>query len=53
MYQNLERNHPIGITENMYEALAAQERALRVAQHPIPLYDPLVFERYPDGIVSK
>ena len=53
MYQNLERNHPIGITENMYEALAAQERTLRVAQHPIPLYDPLVFERYPDGIVSK
>lgn len=52
-YQNVEGNRVLGITENMYEALACYDRARTAAQHFIPLYDPEVFQRYPDGIVSR
>lgn len=50
---NVERNHPIGINENMYEALQAYERVRRTADIVLPLYDPKSFERYPGGIVSE
>jgi hypothetical protein len=51
-YKNVEENHPIGISENIYESIAAHKRAKDVADHIIPLYDPLVFEKYSDGIVA-
>lgn len=50
-YENVEDGRLLGINENMYEALATNERALRVARHLVPLYDPKVFERYPGGVV--
>jgi hypothetical protein len=50
--ENVERDHPIGITENMYECLAAHDRVRRTAQVVIPLYDPGNFDRFPDGRVS-
>lgn len=49
-YENVEDNRLLGINESMYEGLATYDRARRVADHLIPLYDPKVFERYPDGI---
>jgi hypothetical protein len=49
--ENVERNHPIGICENIYEALAAHERAGR-ADIVLPLYDPKNFERFPGGVVA-
>jgi hypothetical protein len=52
-YENVEDNRVLGITENMYEALAAYERARATAAHLVPLYDPKVFDRYPDGIISR
>jgi hypothetical protein len=51
-YENVEDGRLLGINENMYEALATNERALRVADHIVPLYDPKVYERYPDGVVA-
>jgi hypothetical protein len=51
-YENVEDNRVLGINENMYEALACYERTRRVADHIVPLYDPKVFDRYPDGIVA-
>lgn len=48
---NVERDHPIGICENIYEALAAHARARR-ADVILPLYEPLNFERFPDGVVA-
>lgn len=47
--ENLERNRPIGICENIYEAETAYERA-RQAAIALPLYDPKNFSRFPDGI---
>jgi hypothetical protein len=49
--RNLEENHPIGICENIYEAMAVHERVKATADHPLTLYDPGQLERYPDGIV--
>ncbi len=46
-YRNVEEDHPIGICENINEALAAHRRA-READHIVPLYDPEVFERCPE-----
>ncbi|GAA2755739.1 hypothetical protein [Actinopolymorpha rutila] len=49
---NVEKNIPIGINENMYEAIAAYERVRRTADVIVPLYDPRNFERFTDGRVA-
>jgi hypothetical protein len=51
-YENVEEGRPLGISENMYEGLAAYERTRAVADHIVPLYDPSVFDRYPDGVIG-
>lgn len=48
---NVENDHPIGISENIYECLAAHQRA-RESDIIIPLYDPSNFERFPAGVVA-
>ncbi|AEV85067.1 hypothetical protein ACWT_4043 [Actinoplanes sp. SE50] len=50
--ENVEQDHPIGITENIYEALAVHERVRRTAAIVLPLYDPKNFARFPDGRVA-
>lgn len=50
--RNLEERHPIGICENIYEALAVFDRVARVADHALTLYDPDQLTRYPDGVVA-
>jgi hypothetical protein len=52
LYANVEDGRPLGISENMYEGIATYERTRRVADHIVPLYDPLVFERYEGGVVA-
>ncbi len=49
--ENVEKDHPIGIAENIYECLAAHARARRAA-HVVPLYDPKNFERFPGGVIG-
>jgi glyoxylase-like metal-dependent hydrolase (beta-lactamase superfamily II) len=49
--QNLERNRPIGICENIYEAMVAHKRA-QLADIILPLYDPSNFERFPGGKIA-
>lgn len=50
--RNLDTDHPIGICENIYEALAAHERIRRTADIPLTLYDPDQLECYPGGVVA-
>ena len=52
LYENVEDGRPLGISENMYEGIAAYARTRDVADHIVPLYDPRVFERYPEGVVA-
>ena len=49
--RNLREDHPIGICENIYEALAAHDRVRRTADIALTLYDEGQLERYPDGLV--
>jgi hypothetical protein len=51
-YENVEDDRLLGINENMYEGLACYQRTRRVADHVVPLYDPKVFDRYPDGVIT-
>jgi len=51
-YENVEDGQLLGLCENMYEALACNARVLRDAQHIVPIHDPRVFDRYPDGVIA-
>lgn len=50
--ENVERSHPIGINENMYEAMAAYRRAAADGKIVVPLYDPKNLDRFPDGRIG-
>jgi hypothetical protein len=50
--RNLETDHPIGICENIYEALAAHARVRQVADIALTIYDAGQLERFPDGVVA-
>lgn len=51
-YANIEDNIPLGIAESIIEADAAYRHVRQSADIFIPLYDPLVWERHPDGVVA-
>jgi glyoxylase-like metal-dependent hydrolase (beta-lactamase superfamily II) len=51
-YANVEENRPLGIAESIIEAHAAYADIRRRADAFVPLYDPLVQERFPGGIIS-
>lgn len=51
-YENVENGELLGLCENIYEALACNERVLRNASHIVPVHDPKVFHRYPGGIIA-
>lgn len=48
-YENLEKMHPLGINESMQECFDAYAWINKTADIVIPLYDPEVMTRYPDG----
>jgi glyoxylase-like metal-dependent hydrolase (beta-lactamase superfamily II) len=47
--ENVERGHPIGINENMYEAISVYARAAADGKIVVPLYDPKNLTRFPGG----
>jgi hypothetical protein len=49
---NVEKNIPIGINENMYEAIATYQRVRDTADLIVPLYDEGNLSRYKDGRVA-
>jgi hypothetical protein len=51
-YDNVEGGRLLGLCENMYEALTCNERVLRTAKHIVPIHEPRVYERYPDGVIA-
>ena len=51
-YGNIEGNHPLGIMESLPECMAAYRRIREEADIVIPLYDPEVLERFPEGQVA-
>lgn len=49
---NVEKNIPIGINENMYEAISTYARVRTTADLIVPLYDVGNLERFADGRVA-
>lgn len=52
-YDNIDKDHPIGIMESLEECKDAYKRIRQQADIIVPLYDPAVLERHPDGYVAK
>lgn len=50
-YGNVE-GHPLGIGESLEEGYRTYRRIRKEIQHFIPLYDPEVLTKYPDGVVA-
>lgn len=49
---NVERDHPIGISEDLAEARAAYARVRATADLVVPLYDPANLDRFPEGRIA-
>jgi hypothetical protein len=45
-------DHPIGISENIYEAMACHARVRAHADVVVPLYDPGNLVRFADGVIA-
>jgi glyoxylase-like metal-dependent hydrolase (beta-lactamase superfamily II) len=50
-YENLEKNHPVGLAVNQVQCYRAMDRVRRLAGIVVPPHDPLLLQRYPDGII--
>lgn len=51
-YPNIEENKPLGILESMEECYSTYGRIRREGDVLVPLYDPAVLERYPQGEIA-
>lgn len=52
-YENVEDDALLGLCENMYEALACNDRVRKTARFIVPIHDPKVFDRFPGGIIAS
>jgi glyoxylase-like metal-dependent hydrolase (beta-lactamase superfamily II) len=52
-FGNVERGLYLGVMESMMEADATWRRLKRESDHLLSIYDPEIFERYPDGVVAS
>jgi N-acyl homoserine lactone hydrolase len=50
-YENLEKNHPVGLAVDIVQCYQALERVRAVADIFVPPHDPLLLKRYPDGVI--
>jgi hypothetical protein len=50
--ENVDQAHPIGISENIWEALDTYDRVRDTADVIVPLYDPKNFDRFPGGVIA-
>ena len=50
-YENLEKNHPVGLAVDIAECYEAMERVRQVADIFVPPHDPVLLQKYPDGVI--
>jgi N-acyl homoserine lactone hydrolase len=50
-YENLEKNHPIGLAVDIKQCYRTMERVRNLAGIVVPPHDPVLLQRYPDGMV--
>jgi len=51
-YENLERNHPIGLAVDILECYQAMDRVREIASIFVPPHDPLLLQKHPDGVIA-
>ena len=51
-YRNIEADHPLGVGESLAECRVAYTRVRKEADIVLPLYDPEVLQRFPDGTIQ-
>lgn len=51
-YENLEKDHPVGLAVDIAQCYQAMQRVRAVADIVVPPHDPRLLERYPDGVVA-
>jgi glyoxylase-like metal-dependent hydrolase (beta-lactamase superfamily II) len=50
-YENLERDHPVGLAMDIGECFQAMARVRQVADILVPSHDPMLLQKYPDGVI--
>jgi glyoxylase-like metal-dependent hydrolase (beta-lactamase superfamily II) len=50
-YENLEQNHPVGLSIDLIQCYQAMARVREVADIVVPPHDPRLLEQFPDGVV--
>jgi len=51
-YENIEQPQPTGLAESLEDCLRAYARIRNEAEIVVPLYDPALLERFPDGRIA-
>ena len=49
-YENLEKNHPVGLAVDILECYQAMDRVRKIGGIFVPPHDPLLLSKYPDGV---
>jgi hypothetical protein len=50
-YENLEQNHPVGLAVDIVQCYQAMARIRQLGGILVPPHDPVLLQRYPDGVV--
>jgi N-acyl homoserine lactone hydrolase len=50
-YENLDKRHPVGLAVNIVQCRRAMERIAALGGILVPPHDPVLLQRYPDGVV--
>jgi len=50
-YENLAQNHPVGLAVDIVQCYQAMARIRKIGGIFVPPHDPVLLQRYPDGIV--
>ena len=51
-WEDIEQHVYLGVQESLLEAASTWERLRNEGDILVPTYDPLVFERFPDGVIA-
>ena len=51
-YGNLEKRHPVGAAVSIAQCYEAMDRIAKLGGILVPPHDPLLLEKYPDGLVA-
>jgi glyoxylase-like metal-dependent hydrolase (beta-lactamase superfamily II) len=51
-YENLEKDHPIGLAVDIIECYQAMDRIRKIADIFVPPHDPVLLQKHPGGVIA-